>query len=51
MVNEIMDALRLPKATVIGLSMGRYFALVFALAHPERVNKLVLIGEPAGFPS
>jgi len=24
---------------------------VFALAHPERVNKLVLIGEPAGFPS
>jgi pimeloyl-ACP methyl ester carboxylesterase len=48
MVNEIMDALRLPKANLIGLSMGGYFALVFALAHPERVNKLVLIGEPAG---
>jgi pimeloyl-ACP methyl ester carboxylesterase len=48
MVNEIMDSLRLPRAHVIGLSMGGYFALVFALAHPERVNKLILIGEPAG---
>lgn len=48
MVNETMDALRLRKANVIGLSMGGYFALVFALAHPERVDKLVLIGEPAG---
>jgi pimeloyl-ACP methyl ester carboxylesterase len=28
--------------------MGGYWALVFALAHPERVTKLVLIGEPAG---
>jgi pimeloyl-ACP methyl ester carboxylesterase len=48
MVNEIMNGLRLPRATVIGLSMGGYFALVFALTHPERVKKLVLIGEPAG---
>ena len=28
--------------------MGGYFGLVFALHHPERVSKLVLIGEPAG---
>jgi pimeloyl-ACP methyl ester carboxylesterase len=48
MINDIMNALRLPRAHVIGLSMGGYWALVFALAHPERVNKLVLIGEPAG---
>jgi pimeloyl-ACP methyl ester carboxylesterase len=48
MINEIMDALHVAKAHVIGLSMGGYWALVFALAHPERVNKLVLIGEPAG---
>ncbi len=48
MINEIMDALHLPKAHVVGLSMGGYWALVFALSHPQRVNKLVLIGEPAG---
>lgn len=47
-VANIMEALRLDRATVIGNSMGGYFALVFALAHPERVSKLVLIGEPAG---
>jgi pimeloyl-ACP methyl ester carboxylesterase len=28
--------------------MGGYFALAFALAAPERVGKLVLLGEPAG---
>jgi pimeloyl-ACP methyl ester carboxylesterase len=28
--------------------MGGYFSLVYALAHPERVSRLVLIGEPAG---
>ena len=48
MVDEIMNALQLPKAHLIGLSMGGYFALAFALAHPERVDKLILIGEPAG---
>ena len=48
LINEIMDALHLPSAIVIGHSMGGYFALVFALAHPERVSQLVLIGEPAG---
>jgi len=48
LVKEIMDALDLRSATVIGHSMGGYFALVFALAHPDRVSKLVMIGEPAG---
>ena len=48
LVKETMDALEMRSAIVIGHSMGGYFALVFALAHPERVTKLVLIGEPAG---
>jgi pimeloyl-ACP methyl ester carboxylesterase len=48
LVKETMDALDLQRAIVIGHSMGGYFALVFALAHPDRVTKLVLIGESAG---
>ncbi len=47
-VGSVMDALGLKKAALVGNSMGGYFALVFALAHPERVTKLVTIGEPAG---
>ena len=28
--------------------MGGYFGLIYALSHPERVSKLILVGEPAG---
>lgn len=47
-VTGVLDALELPRAALIANSMGGYWALVFALAHPERVTKLVLVGEPAG---
>jgi pimeloyl-ACP methyl ester carboxylesterase len=47
-VESTMDALGLKSATVIGNSMGGFFGLAFALAHPERVNRLITIGEPAG---
>jgi pimeloyl-ACP methyl ester carboxylesterase len=43
-----MDALGLQTANLVGNSMGGYFALVFALAHPERVKRLITVGEPAG---
>jgi pimeloyl-ACP methyl ester carboxylesterase len=46
-VTGVMDELGLPRAAVVGNSMGGYFALVFALAHPDRVTRLVLGGEPA----
>ena len=46
-VMGLMNGLELPEAAIVGSSMGSYWALVFALAHPERVTKLVLIGEPA----
>lgn len=39
-----MDALQLPKATLIGNSMGAGLAIGMALNHPNRVDKLVLIG-------
>ncbi len=47
-VASTMDALGLKRAAVVGNSMGGYFGLVFALAHPERVSRLITVGEPAG---
>jgi len=47
-VGSVLDALGLQRASVVANSMGGYFALVFALAHPERVTSLILMGEPAG---
>lgn len=44
----LMDGLGLDRAALAGNSMGGYFALAFAIAHPERVSRLVLLGEPAG---
>ena len=46
-VTQLLDNLKLDKVALIGNSMGGYWSLLFALAHPERVSKIVLIGEPA----
>jgi pimeloyl-ACP methyl ester carboxylesterase len=42
-VGELMDALHVPKADVVGLSMGGAIVGHFAALHPERVRSLVLI--------
>jgi pimeloyl-ACP methyl ester carboxylesterase len=47
-VVSLLDALELERATLIGGSMGGFIALAAALAHPERVDSLVLVGMPAG---
>lgn len=47
-VRSFMDAVDLQQALFMGNSMGGYFCLSFAMAYPERVQKLVLIGAPAG---
>lgn len=47
-VVSLLDALGLDSATIIGGSMGGFFALVTALDHPERVRRVVLIGMPVG---
>ena len=39
----ILDALELPRAHVVGQSMGGALAQVLALEHPERVSSLTLI--------
>jgi len=38
-----MDAVKIPQATLVGNSMGAGLAIGMALAHPTRVDKLVLI--------
>jgi pimeloyl-ACP methyl ester carboxylesterase len=47
-VEGLLDALGLERASLVGNSMGGFFEMAFAIAHPERVSKLVLVGEPAG---
>lgn len=43
MIRQFMDQLGVNSAGLIGNSMGGGIAWAFALAHPERVDKLVLI--------
>lgn len=47
-LTEFLDELGIPKATFVGHSMGGQIAMVTALNHPDRVDKLVLIST-AGF--
>ncbi|MEO6794461.1 MAG: alpha/beta hydrolase [Mycobacterium sp.] len=55
---DLLDALKLPQAALIGLSLGAGIATGFALDHPERVSALVAVGpggldakRPAQFPT
>ena len=47
----LLDALAIDKAHILGNSMGGHSAVAFALAHPSRVGKLVLMGVGTGGPS
>lgn len=46
-VVRLLDGLGIERAHLLGNSMGGYVALEFALAHPERVGRMVLMG-PGG---
>lgn len=46
-VLRLLDALGIEKANLLGNSMGGYVSLEFALAYPDRANRLVLMG-PGG---
>ncbi len=50
-IKGFMDALGLETAHLIGNSMGGHSAVAFALAHPSRVGKLILMGGGTGGPS
>jgi pimeloyl-ACP methyl ester carboxylesterase len=43
-VEEILDALGLAETSLVGASMGGTWALWYALARPERVRRLALLG-------
>ena len=47
----LLDILGLERVHILGNSMGGHSAVAFALANPERVNKLVLMGGGTGGPS
>lgn len=44
----LIDAIGLDKVHIVGNSMGGHSAVAFALANPERVGKLVLMGGGTG---
>ncbi|MBN9695504.1 MAG: alpha/beta fold hydrolase [Zoogloea sp.] len=47
----LIDALALERVHIIGNSMGGHSAVAFALAYPEHVGKLILMGGGTGGPS
>lgn len=44
----ILDALEIEKISVVGNSFGGALGLMTAINHPERIDKLVLLGTPCG---
>lgn len=46
----LMDALGIPRAHLLGLSMGAPVVQELVLAHPERVDRLVLVAGTCGGP-
>lgn len=48
-VADVLHRLRLPRAHWVGLSLGGMLGLAFALAHPQRLGRLVLANTTAGY--
>jgi pimeloyl-ACP methyl ester carboxylesterase len=44
----LLDALKIPKADVMGYSLGSYIAQQLAIMYPDKVNSLVLVGSSCG---
>lgn len=50
LVVDVLDALGLDRAHVAATSFGGYMGLRAAAAHPDRINKLMMLGWPVGAP-
>ncbi len=48
-IREVVDALEVERIALVGNSLGALWATWFALAHPSRVSKLILLGPSIGF--
>jgi pimeloyl-ACP methyl ester carboxylesterase len=48
-LTEVLDALKITRATLVGQSYGSWLALNYAIHVPDRVNKLVLLSPAACF--
>ena len=44
----LLDALKIPKADVMGYSLGSYIAEQLTIMYPDKVNSLVLVGSSCG---
>jgi len=44
----LLDALKIPKADVMGYSLGSFMAQQLAVSHPEKVNSLILVAATCG---
>lgn len=47
-LDKLYGTLKIERATLVGNSMGGWIAVLYALAHPEKVERLVLV-DAAGF--
>ena len=44
----LLDALKIPKAGVMGFSLGPLISQAFTIEHPEKVNRLILAAITCG---
>jgi len=44
----LLDGLKIQKANVLGFSMGSFIAQQLAVTHPEKINRLILVGSSCG---
>src|SRR6476619_7000364 len=44
----LLDALKIPKADVMGYSLGSYLAQQLTIMYPHKVNSLVFVGSSCG---